>query len=131
MARRRATGQTRTKASGEREQHWRRIIAKQGRSGLTHTEFCRRESISAHSYFWWKRELGIRAKKGRKAVPRGARQRADEKTPSLVAVTIRQAANPAPSDCFEVVLSTGRLVRVRSGFDAESLKRLVAILEES
>ena len=132
MARRRATGQRRTKASREREENWRRIIAKQGRSGLTHTEFCRRESISANSYFWWKRDLGIRTKKKR-SEPRGRvrQQRGGEATTSLVPVTIRQAASSAASDWFEVLLSSGCVVRLRSGFDSESLKRLVAILEES
>lgn len=128
MSRRRTTG--RAAAAKKREAHWRRIMAKQRRSGLTHTEFCGRESISVHSYFWWKRELGVRAKKRGRSVPQVRQQGEKKPATSLVPVTIKQAAIPAASDWFEVLLSSGRVLRVRSGFDAESLKRLVAILEE-
>jgi hypothetical protein len=34
----------------ERERYWRRIIAKQRRSGLSHTAFCEAQSLSKNTY---------------------------------------------------------------------------------
>jgi hypothetical protein len=39
-------------------------------------------------------------------------------------------AQPTTTPAFEVVLATGRMVRVTGGFDAAELIRLVGVLEE-
>ena len=83
MPRQRTTGQKRAEASRRREKNWRSIIATQRKSGLSHSEFCRREAIPSNNYFWWKRELGIRAKKGRK----GAGEKVSPMCDRLIAST--------------------------------------------
>jgi transposase len=37
---------------------------------------------------------------------------------------------PPPADALEVALGDGRVVRVRPGFDAATLRRLLAVLRE-
>lgn len=127
MAKRRAkTRRSQSEAERAREAHWRKILGEQTTSGLSHSAFCRKKKISANAYFWWKREILVRDKRRR----RSSRKDSDDK-PKLVPVRIR-----APefvgyrSESFEVVLSSDRVVRVPAGFDPESLKRLLAVLED-
>ena len=132
MPGRRATGQGRAEAYKRREDYWRGIVGRQRRSGLTHSDFCRSESISANSYFWWKRELRNRDEKRRRTSARGAKSRARENdTSSLVEVMVTTPWPSANTPVFEVVLSNHRVVRVPAEFDAESLKRLLSVLEET
>jgi hypothetical protein len=46
-----------------------------------------------------------------------------------VFVPLRVIDAPAPA-AFEVVLERGRVVRVLRGFDADTLRQLLAVLEE-
>ena len=54
-------------------------------------------------------------------------QKEDESTPVFVPLHVLPAAAATP---FEVVLRQGRVVRVPAGFDAATLRQLLAILEE-
>ena len=124
MARAARSGSGR-KRSAKKEEHWRRIISRQRRSGLTQAEFCRREGVAAYSYSWWKREL---VKRDTTAPNVGE----GESQLSLVPVTLKQASAPLGAfAAFEVVLTNGRMLRVPTSFDATALKRLVSVLEDS
>jgi hypothetical protein len=119
----------------KRQEYWRGILAEQRQSGLTHTEFCRRKSISTNSYFWYKRELPRRDGKrvAARATPKREKPRRAAKAPSLVPVTIRARrapGEPEVAERFEVELRRGRVLRVPPGFRGEDLRRLLAILEE-
>lgn len=121
----------RSAAAVEREAHWRGVLKEQRESGLNHSEFCRRRSIRPHSYFWWKREIAARdeRRRKRKGKPRQRGRRKNE-SPSLVRVTVSTPEAAIGFGGFEVVLSNGRIVRVPASFDGESLKRLLAVVEE-
>ena len=41
----------------KREAYWRGVIADQEQSGLTVSEFCRKRSLAAGSFFNWRRKL--------------------------------------------------------------------------
>lgn len=41
----------------DRELHWRGMLERQAASGLSVTAFCRQESVSAPSFYSWKRKL--------------------------------------------------------------------------
>lgn len=122
MAKKSAGGKSHSSDTRKREAYWRRVMAKQRKSGLNHTEFCERESLSRNLYYWWKRELGLRGGKGRKAQ--------SSKGSRLVGVTIRPGTTAAEDGSFEVLLANSRVVRVPAGFDSDALKRLLSILEE-
>jgi hypothetical protein len=49
----------------------------------------------------------------------------------FVELTTRSSSAPAPAPAFEIVLRSGRTVRVPGGFDAGELARLVGVLEEA
>ena len=85
-----------------REPHWRRVLARWRRSGLSVRAFCRAEGISEPSFYVWRRKL---------------EQAAHEKPAFLpVHVVTEQAKQPATRD-IEIVLANGRCLRVGPGFD--------------
>ena len=49
----------------------------------------------------------------------------------FVELTTRSSSAPAPAPTFEIVLRSGRTVRVPGGFDAGELARLVGVREEA
>ncbi|HEY4917740.1 MAG TPA: hypothetical protein VIH92_12560 [Solirubrobacteraceae bacterium] len=85
-------------------------------SGLELTAFAIREGLDPQRLSRWRRRLA--------ASPLAFEE-----------VTVREviAADTAPREeraCFEVVLVSGRVVRVPESFDAGALRRLLAIVEE-
>jgi hypothetical protein len=105
---------------------WKSLIPEFRRSGLTQAEFCRRRQISLHSF--------------RKHLypPRPSRPTPSDDCPPAIAalhflpVTIRPDPIPAiegsPSH-LELILSNGRRIAVPPGFDPQTLRRLVTVLE--
>jgi transposase-like protein len=108
------------------EHFWRRMIRQWRDSGLSVRAFCQRHDLGEQSFYTWRRTL--------------AQRDADPMPPPFVPVRItseaphaaahdRGAAAPA-ADSLEIVLSTGRRLRVAPGFDGPTLQRLLTLLEE-
>ena len=112
----------------KREEAWREIFREQAGSGLSHSDFCRDRAIPMHSYFWYRRRLEWT----KTAAARGptARQAKTSASSTLVPVRISAASKPSPTDeAIDVVLARGRCLRVRRGFDRETLLDLLRLLE--
>jgi hypothetical protein len=75
--------------------------------------FCARHGLASASFYPWRRVLERRA--------------AGQAT--FVPVQVVADAVPAHSSALEVLLVDGRTVRVAPGFDAATLRRLLAVLE--
>jgi hypothetical protein len=56
-------------------------------------------------------------------------RRAADEQPAFVPVQVVADAVPTQASALEVVLADGRAVRVAPGFDAATLRRLLAVLE--
>jgi hypothetical protein len=112
------TGMARSKLSTTdgREQFWREQLRGQQSSGQGVREFCQAAGLSVPSFYWWRQELRIR----------DSRRAANER-PKFV--PIQMTPRPASIDFIEVVLASGRLIRVGSDFDANHLRAVVAALE--
>ena len=95
-----------------KEQQWRRWIGEWRASGLSVRAFCDRRGLATPSFYSWRRVL---------------QQRAAEQA-AFVPVQVVADAPPAPASALELVLADGRVVRVAPGFDAASLRRLLAAL---
>jgi transposase len=97
-----------------REPHWRRVLARWRRSGVSVRAFCRAEGISEPSFYVWRRKL----------------DQADHKKPAFLPVHVvtEEAKQPATRD-IEIVLANGRCLRVGPGFDPHTLVTLVDLLE--
>lgn len=95
---------------------WERIIHQHKSSGQSIAEFCRRRGFSQPSFFAWRRRL--------------------RSTPGFVELKIapppEAERDGAPRDPagLELLLPQGRRVVVRPGFDRQTLRDLLAALEE-
>ena len=97
-----------TQPSEAKRIYWRGVLDSWRSSGLEDVEFCRRHALPIKKFRWWRTRLQSQF------IPvrlNGAENGAEE-TPSL-----------------EVVLANGRAVRVAPGFDAETLVRVIDVLE--
>ncbi|HTS53589.1 MAG TPA: hypothetical protein VMH26_09980 [Burkholderiales bacterium] len=103
---------------------WAKRVERLERSGLSIRTFAAREGLRPGSLSFWKWKLAQQRRNGRA----GARPVAPLQ---FVELTTREAPKPAPTCGFEVVLSSGRVVRLAGGFDAAELARLVGVLEET
>ena len=97
-----------------KEQQWRRWIARWQTSGLSVAAFCVRHGLAAPSFYAWRRTV----------------QRRDTSAATFVSVQLAPDEAPASAPVLEVVLPDGRLVRVPAGFDAATLRQLLAVLRE-
>lgn len=104
-----------------KRQQWERWLGLWRTSGLTVRAFCRQHGLSEPSFYAWRRTLQPRHRT----------------TAAFVPVRVLVDAAPGngrivndPSASLEIVLTGNRVVRVGPGFDAASLRRLLAVLEE-
>ena len=77
-------------------------------------EFCERRGLATHRFYHWRRVLA--------AARRPTRSH-------FVPVQVVADAFPAQASALELVLVHGRIVRVAPGFDAATLRQLLAVLE--
>lgn len=111
------------------EQKYRAILEGQARDGLSREEAAARAGIKPSTLTWWRCELTRRDRERRGAVKTNA--------PALLPVRVRDAdAEPvawtirtAASTPYEVVLVSGRVLRVPRDFDAASVQALVRAVE--
>src|SRR3954462_5481931 len=102
-----------------RERFWRRTIRQQEKSGLTVPDFCRREGLKDWTFRWWRQELARRDRQPSTAVRRDQECGPTEAAPVFLPVRLvdLEAASFRPAPPIEIVLPTGPIVRVTSGFD--------------
>jgi len=110
-----------------KEHHWRQLLARWQRSGLTVRAFCTREGCSEPSFYAWRRELTARNEQAattqRSATKHHPGQRAF--------VPVHVVADDSPAGhTLEVVLRSGQLLRVPAGCDVSWLRQLIAQLEQ-
>ena len=92
-------------------------------SGMTVAAFARSRGLDVQRLWWWSRRIG-------RSGPVPATMALPQAAP-FAPVHIVEARQATPSALrFEVVLSTGRKVRLGDDFDTDSLQRLVRALEE-
>jgi hypothetical protein len=100
----------------KKELYWRGMVERWQRSGQTIRAFCDARGLSEPSFYAWKRTIA----------ERDQRQEAAD-MPAFLPVRV---APSAASPTLEVVVGPGRVIRVPSDFDADMLRRLLAVLQE-
>jgi transposase-like protein len=105
---------------GGKEQRWRELLRRFAGSGLTVRAFCRQHRLAEPSFYWWRRELQRR----------GRRETKPAFVPVRMVAETRMAGPDSPANGgVEVRVAGGRCIRVRPGFDATTLARVLAVLE--
>ena len=146
---------------GEAREYWKEAVRLWAESGLSVREFCGREGLAEHSFYFWRRRLrpedhaaevnrkpiataggdvivdGRRARRKRQRLADTAGNEASAVQFMPVRVLGREvfsarpkfietAAEPSP---IEIVLGGDRVLRVRPGFDRQTLVDVLAVLE--
>jgi transposase len=114
-----------------REKLWRRTIRDQQRSGLTVRDFCLREGLKDWTFRWWRQELARRDRQTSAALRGDQAGEPTESAPTFLPVRVAdlEAISPRQPSPIEILLPTGSIVRVPSGFDTSSLAQVLAVLE--
>jgi transposase len=105
---------------------WSALLNEFRRSGLTHAEFCDRHDISIHSF----RKRLYAAGTSKPMPATGGLAAAN--TPDFLPVTILPDPMPAVAanpQALELVLPNGRRIAVAPGFDPQTLRRLITVVE--
>ncbi len=102
-----------------KEQFWRQLLRQWRRSGLSVRDFCAERQVSEPSFYYWRRAIAQRDALAPCFVP--VRVIPDEPPP---------IAGTGSGSGLELVLGAGRLLRIGPGFDAATLRRVLALLEE-
>jgi hypothetical protein len=106
---------------------WNALLRDFRRSGLTHAEFCQRREISIHSFR--KRLYQRSTPKPNPANPLSS----DVTTPHFLPVTILPdpiTSSSASREPLELLLQNGRRIAVAPGFDPQTLRQLITVVEE-
>lgn len=104
-----------------RRAEWKERVAQWKKSGQTAEVFAARRGLNPSTLRWWSSTLQ------RPAAREGAH--AFEAGFARVVPVEDATAQPAEPAALEIVLRSGRIVRVRQGFDAALLRELLAALE--
>jgi transposase-like protein len=109
------------RANSSKQTRWLDLVQRWQHSKLTVREFCQHHQVSEPSFYSWRRvlrERGLIDDSTRAVKP---------VTPAFVKLA---AMSESATSAVEVVLGQ-RVLRVRSGFDADLLLKLMRLLEES
>ena len=99
-----------------KEQFWRQALARWQRSGLSVSAFCAREELTTWTFRRWQRELGRR----------------DRESVSFLPVHITSPTTSTTARAgIEIVLADGQRLLVQPGFDPETLRQVLGVLEDS
>ena len=117
---------------GSRDEHWADVVSQWRASGLSQKEFCRRRDISDRALNNWLYKSPYRERVARILAAR-LQAKPDVETPRFLPVAVLSATRETDSQAtcatIEVVLKSGSRIAVTPGFDAETLRRVVAALE--
>jgi hypothetical protein len=90
---------------------WAERIAAQQRSGNSVKQFCKEQGLTEGSFYAWCKRLQKREPVRFALVDRGATRR-----------------EPVPETALELVMATGERLRIGTGVDAATLRRVLEVL---
>ncbi len=99
------------------------VVAAFEQSGLSRTEYCRQHGLSLSTLNRHRQGTS----EGRRITPRPVSQALP--TVSLIPVDVVDGSHKSPCMALYVELAGDRRIGVGAGFDAETLRRLIAVLE--
>ena len=116
-------------ADPRKQQYWLQHIQRWQDSNLSVRDYCDRLQLSEASFYSWKRTLQQRGLLTY-TVPSDARSPRAPSPDALrfVPVTVSELVSTAGR--IGLVLPDGCIVRLMAGFDAQSLRQLLAVLRE-
>jgi hypothetical protein len=116
-----------------KQRRWLQLVLRWQRSQLSVPDFCRRHHLKLPSFYAWRRALRQRGLLTPLTLPppdSAWLAAPPESSPSFVSLALPADSASPPSDGIDLVVGQ-RLLRIRPGFDANTLRRLVHLLEDT
>jgi transposase-like protein len=125
----------------QKQSYWEEVVRRREKSGHTVRDYCRAEGLRESAFYFWRRKLARRSQpSGVVSPPRpeaaqvtpsppGRVSPPRRSTPSFLPVHVVEHGEAEACLGVEIVLAAGRTVRVRSGFDRQTLADVLAVLE--
>jgi len=111
------------KGDAEKARYWQRTISEAARSGMSIRAFCRQRRLRESQFYWWQHKLRA-PRPGGATTPRPG----DKGRPASFALVSNETG--ATDAGIELVLGDGRKLRIRRGVDEETLRSVLAALEQ-
>ena len=117
----------------EKEREWRERMRRWERSGESVRAFCRGEGLQESAFFAWRRELTRRRQERQSVRAQGKQAKLSTPAKPIRFLPVQVAVEDRTGDPggVEILLDAGRAIRVRPGFDRQTLAEVLAILEAS
>ena len=129
----------------QKQRYWEAVVRRWREGGQSVRAFCRAVGLRESAFYFWRRQLVQRGRRSRKQVPEAVndlRPKARSGTPAVrsprhgptpsflpVHVVAPTPDAAGASRGVEIILAQGRMVRVRAGFDRQTLADVLAVLE--
>ena len=127
----------------ERQMYWEEAMRRWKESGQSVRAFCHNEGVRESAFYFWRRELAQRSQSTdavRKSRPPASplttashsSERASARhssAPSFLPVRVVEDVAAEATNGVEIILAHGCTVRVRSGFERQTLVDVLAVLE--
>ena len=113
-------------ADPRKQQTWLRHFRRWQSSRLSVRDYCERLQLSEASFYSWKRTLQERGLLS-DAAPAGTRS---PRTNAPLFLPVAVAEDESSTGPINLILPDGWTVRVSGGFDARTLRQLLAVLRE-
>jgi hypothetical protein len=104
-----------------KEAHWRQLLQRWQRSGLSIRAFCRRQRCSEPSFHAWRRTLAARDRSPTLPLP----------PVTFVPLPVPPTVLAADRPVLELLLVNGRTLRIPAGWPLSGLRELLALLEDA
>jgi transposase-like protein len=98
-----------------KERFWRMTVRRWRGSGLSVRAYCEQHELAEPTFYAWRRSIQERDAAAVRFVP---------------VQVVPETPAESSSGALELVVGAGRRLRVGPGFDAPTLRRLLALLEE-
>ena len=112
----------------EKERYWRKVIRGAARSGVSIRQFCRQRRLKDSQFHWWQRKLKERRQAC--ALESRSRNKAAKGAGQATFALVSEEQGELGSAGIELVLRGGRRVRIGKGVDEETLRTVLAVLEQ-
>lgn len=115
----------------EKEKFWRRAFARQVASGLSQSEFCRREGLNPNTFSTWKSIVQERDADGTGVKLEQDISQVAEQRPAFIPINVASTEQrPSTGPLVVAELHPNGVVCILSGADAHTLRALLAVLRE-
>jgi transposase len=130
----------RRERDGQKQSHWQEVVRRQAESGQSVRDYCHQAGIKEAAFYWWRRELARRSQQGknlhrpsavarRKATERPLARKSADMAARFLPLQVVADRRCEDACGLDILLGDGRTLRVRPGFDRQTLADVLAVLE--